>query len=112
MRRHAMLDMIGTIDLCAVIALNIAAFTSALPARLGTRLALAAGAGAWTGLAAIVAAAGTFSNTGTPFPAIGAFVMLPLVIAGGLALFAPAARAALLAMPMHLLVGLNIARIL
>jgi hypothetical protein len=52
-----MLDLIGTIVLAAVIALNITAFSNATPVSTSARLAIAAGAGAWAGLAAAAAAA-------------------------------------------------------
>ena len=107
-----MLDFIGTIVLVAVIALNISVFSNTIPARAATRLAVAAVAGMWTGLAAACAAAGYFANTAAPFPLIGVFVAFPLVAAGIAAIFSPAARAALLAIPTQTLVGLNIARVL
>jgi hypothetical protein len=107
-----MLDIIGTITLVAVIALNISVVSNAMPARAATRLAVAGVAGIWTGLAAALAAAGYFANTAAPFPLIGVFVGFPLVAAGVAAILSPAARAALLAIPTQTLVGLNIARIL
>ena len=107
-----MLDVIGTITLVAVIALNISVVSNAMPTRAATRLAVAAAAGIWTGLAAALAAAGYFANTAAPFPLIGVFVGFPLVAAGIAAILSPAARTALLAIPTQTLVGLNIARIL
>lgn len=107
-----MLDVLGTIVLVAVIALNISAVSNALPVRAATRLAVAAVAGMWTGLAAAVAAAGSFANTAAPFPVIGVFVAFPLVAVGIAAILSPAVRGALLAIPMQSLVGLNIARVL
>ena len=107
-----MLDVIGTITLVAVIALNISAVSNAMPVRAATRLVVAAVAGIWTGLAAALAAAGYFANTAAPFPLIGVFVGFPLVAAGIAAILSPAARTALLAIPTQTLVGLNIARIL
>jgi hypothetical protein len=106
-----MLDLIGTIALVAVIALNISVFSNALPVRAATRLAVAAVAGIWTGLAAALAAAGYFANTAAPFPLIGVFVAFPLVAVGIAAILSSAARAALLAIPMQTLIGLNIARV-
>jgi len=47
-----------------------------------------------------------------PFPYIGAFVMLPLVAAAALTAASPEWRAALIGLPMPLLVGLNIFRLL
>jgi len=107
-----MLDVIGTITLVAVIALNISVVSNAMPVRAATRLAVAGVAGIWTGLAAALAAAGYFANAAAPFPLIGVFVGFPLVAAGVAAILSPAARTALLAIPTQTLVGLNIARIL
>jgi len=105
-----MLDLIGAMVLGAVIALNITAIGAAISARPALRFAVPMVAGAWTGLAAAAAAAGSFANTAAPFPVIGVFVALPLIAAAGAALLVPAARAALLAIPISLLIGLNIAR--
>src|ERR1700737_793084 len=107
-----MLDLIGTVVLAAVIALNITAFSNALPVSTSVRLAIAAAAGAWTGLAAAVAASGQFANAGVPFPLVGAFVLFPILAVSGAAVLFPAVRASLLAVPMPTLVGLNIARAL
>jgi hypothetical protein len=107
-----MLDFIGTITLVAVIALNISVVSNVMPVRAATRLAVAAVAGMWTGLAAALAAAGYFANTAAPFPLIGVFVGFPLAAAGIAAILSPAVRTALLAIPTQTLVGLNIARIL
>ncbi len=106
-----MLDLIGAIVLAAVAFLNVNAFSAAMPVSAAARLALSATAGAWTGLAAAVAAGGVLADTSTPFPPIGAFVALPLVAAAGAALLFPAARRALLAIPLPTLVGLNIPRV-
>src|SRR5690348_8015105 len=107
-----MLDLIGAIFLAAIIALNITAISAAMPVSTAVRLAVPVIAGAWTGLAAAVAAAGYFANTAAPFPAIGVFVALPLVAAAGVAMLVPAARAAFLAIPIPVLIALNIARVL
>jgi hypothetical protein len=107
-----MLDFIGTIVLTTVIILNINAFTNELGASAATRLAIVIVAGAWVGLAAAVAAAGVFADTSLPFPWIGAFVAIPLLVVGVAALLFPAVRAALLHVPLSTLVGLNIARAL
>ena len=73
-----MLDLIGTVVLVAVIALNISAFSNAMPISAAARLTIPAVAGAWTGLAAAVAAAGMFADTSLVFPWVGAFVAFPL----------------------------------
>jgi hypothetical protein len=105
-----MLDFIGTITLTTVIILNINAFTNGIAASAAMRLAMVIVAGAWVGLATAVAAAGVFANTTLPFPWIGAFVAIPLLVAGAATLFFPTARAALLRIPLPILIGLNIAR--
>lgn len=106
-----MLDLIGTIILTGVIALNISAFTNAMPVSAKARLAIPAVAGAWIGLAAAVAAAGVFADTAAPFPWIGAFVVFPLMAISGAAALLPAVRSALFGIPLPTLIGLNIARV-
>jgi hypothetical protein len=105
-----MLDFIGTIVLTTVIILNINAFTNAIAASAATRLAMVVAAGAWVGLATAVAAAGVFADTSLAFPWIGAFVAIPLLVAGAAAVLFPTVRAALLRAPLPILIGLNIAR--
>jgi hypothetical protein len=105
-----MLDFIGTIVLTTVIILNINAFTNGLALSAVARLAIVVAAGAWVGLATAVAAAGVFANTSLPFPWIGAFVAIPLLVAGAAALLFSTVRAALPHVPLSTLVGLNIAR--
>jgi hypothetical protein len=83
-----------------------------MPISAAARLMIPAVAGAWTGLAAAVAAAGMFADTSLPFPWIGAFVAFPLVAVSGAAVLFPAVRSALLGIPLPTLVGLNIARVL
>ena len=107
-----MLDFIGTIVLVAVIALNISAVSNTMPARAELAWRSPPWRAYGPALRPPVAAAGYFANTAAPFPVIGVFVAFPLVAAGIAAIFSPAARAALLAIPMQTLVGLNIARIL
>jgi hypothetical protein len=107
-----MLDFIGTIVLTTVIILNINAFTNGLAVSAAARLAIVIVAGAWVGLATAVAAAGVFADTSLPFPWIGAFVAIPLLVVGAAALLFPTVRAALLHVPLSTLVGLNIARAL
>ena len=106
-----MLDLIGTVILAAVIALNISAVSNAMPVAATARLVRPAVAGAWTGLAAAVAAAGVFADASPPFPLIGVFVAFPLVAVVSAALLFPAVRPALLGIPLPTLVGLNIARV-
>jgi len=107
-----MLDVIGMVVLAAVIAVNINAVSNAMPLSAAARLAIASIAGAWTGLAAAVAAAGVFANTSLPFPWIGIFVALPMVAVGAAVATSPVVRAALLAIPPRVLVGINSTRVL
>jgi hypothetical protein len=79
-----MLDVIGTIVLAAVIALNITAFSNATPVSTSTRLAIAVGAGGWAGLAAAAAAAGQLGNTNDAPPrGVGTLRLVSLAWVGG-----------------------------
>ena len=106
-----MLDLLGAVILTAVIALNITAFTAAMPISGAARLTVSVIAGAWTGLAAFAAATGRIADAAAPFPLVGVFVVVPLVAAAVAAIVSPPARRAMLAVPMATLVGLNIARV-
>jgi hypothetical protein len=105
-----MLDFIGTIVITAVMVVNINAVISSLPVSRGQRIAAALAAGLWIGLAAASAATGLFTVS-RPFPCIGLFVAFPLVATAVLAIISPAWRAALLGLPIPLLVGLNVSRV-
>jgi hypothetical protein len=107
-----MLDLIGSIILVTVIALNISVFSNAMPVSAAVRLSIAAVMGAWTGLAAAAAGAGVFGNTSLPFPWIGAFVAAPPLAVAGAAALSPTMRSALFAIPLPMLIGLNIPRVL
>jgi hypothetical protein len=74
---------------------------------------LAAIAGAWVGLTSGLGAAGQLSfSPGQPVPLVGVLFAVPLLVVGALALTSPRVRAALLAVPMQLLIGLNSLRVL
>jgi hypothetical protein len=108
-----MLDLIGAIVGMSAVAINLVAFTHALPGTLARRLGLAAIAGAWVGLASGVAAAGKLAfSPDNPVPLIGVLFALPLLVVGVLALTSARVRAALMAVPMPLLVGVNSLRVL
>lgn len=108
-----MLDLVGSVVLMATIAIVLVAVAQALPWTLPQRLALAGGAGAWIGLATAVAAAGALAATpGQPVPVLGVLFAVPLLLAGGAWASSPNFRAALLAIPTPLLVGLNSLRVL
>lgn len=106
-----MLDFIGTIGIVATMVVAINAVISSLSITRLQRLAVALAVGVWIGLAAAFASSGLLA-VAQPFPLIGLFVALPLVAAAVLAAASPAWRAALIGLPMPLLVGLNISRLL
>jgi hypothetical protein len=106
-----MLDFVGTVAVTAVMVVVVNAIVSTLPVTRAQRLAAALVVGLWIGLAAASATAGLFSAPG-PFPIIGLFVWLPPLAVAALATFSPTWRAALLGLPMPLLIGLNASRII
>src|SRR5580704_8446297 len=103
-----MIDYIGTILIATTMAVAFAAVISTIPASLGLRLTVAGFVGAWVGVAIATVAAGMLANPAT----LGALFGFPLVAAAGLALAFPAVRIALLAIPVQLLIGLNIFRLI
>src|SRR4051812_9895173 len=108
-KESPMLDFIGTVLITAVMVVAINAVVSSLPVSRSRRIAAALAVGLWVGLAAASATAGAFAAA---FPYIGLFVIVPLVAVAALAVFSPAWRAALLGLPMPLLIGLNITRVI
>ena len=104
-----MLDFIGTVVTAALMVFVVAALVIYMEISRAAKLTLAAIAGLWIGLAAAASAAGWLAIS-TPFPVVGVFVATPL-IAAAIATAWPAARAALLALPTALLIGLNIGRV-
>jgi hypothetical protein len=105
-----MLDFIGTMATSALMVLVVAALTVALKMSNPGKLTFAMIGGLWIGFAAASAQAG-WIEIGKPFPLIGLYVVAPLA-AGAIAATMPAGRAALLALPTRLLIGLNIGRVL
>ena len=107
-----MLDFIGTIVLVAATIVSINSLTGAMPVSASQRLALSVGAGLWTGLAAALAGANLFAGT-NPIgpPVIGAVILFPLLATAVAATISPSVRAALLGMPIPLLIGLNVWRV-
>jgi hypothetical protein len=108
-KESVMLDFAGTIAVTAVMVMAINAVISALAVSRLQRIAAALAVGLWVGLAAASADAGLFA-VATPFPVIGLYVAAPLIGIAALAFLSPAWRAALLGLPMPLLVGLNLSR--
>lgn len=107
-----MLDSIRIIALSISMAVLLVAITGSLALRRGQRLALAAIVGAWIGIAVSVSAAGALGGTRFGAPVLLSLFATPLLVGALLAAFRPGFRAALLSLPMPLLVGLNVIRIL
>src|SRR5262249_14724250 len=106
----AMLDFVGTISTAALMIFVVTTLLVTLDVSRTAKLVLAAAIAAWIGLAAAVGGAGWFALA-RPFPVIGLFVALPLV-AAAVAAARPAARQAMLGLPLPLMIGLNVGRIL
>jgi hypothetical protein len=105
-----MLDFFGTVTAAALTVFLVATLAVAMDMSRTAKLTFAGLAGLWVGLSAAAAAAGWLS-VARPFPVIGLFVVAPLVAAAIAAAF-PAGRHAMLNLPMPLLIGLNVPRIL
>src|SRR5262245_20797091 len=105
-----MVDFLGTIATAALMMLMVNAVLTFMPIERPAKLILAGIAGLWIGFAAAASAAGWLAIA-RPFPVIGLFVAAPL-IAAAVAMTFPAARAAMLGVPMPLMIGLNIGRLL
>jgi len=104
-----MLDFLGTIVTAALMMVVVNGVVTYMAIGRAAKLTLAGIAGLWIGLAGAAAASG-WIGISKPFPVIGIFVATPLV-ATALATMWPAARAALLGLPMPLMIGLNIGRV-
>ena len=104
-----MLDFAGTIVTAALMVFAVNAVIVFMDTTRAAKLVLAGLAGIWIGLAAAAGAAGMLATT-KPFPVIGPFVGLPLA-AAAIATAWPAARHAMLSIPMPLMIGLNIGRV-
>jgi hypothetical protein len=108
-----MLDLIGAVVGMSAISIDLVAFMLALPGKLSHRLGVAAIVGAWVGLASTLGAAGKLAfSPGNPVPLIGVLFAVPLLVVGILALRSQRVRAALLAVPLQVLIGLNSLRVL
>ena len=104
-----MLDFIGMVITAALMVVIVNVLTIFLDVSRAARIALAAVIGVWIGLAAAVAQAGWLPIS-RPIPVVGLFVMVPLV-AAAFATAWPAAREAMLSIPMPVMVALNAARV-
>jgi hypothetical protein len=107
-----MLDLIGAMAGMAAMMISLVAIASVLPLSFAQKLAGGGAAGAWIGLASGLAAAGDLAfSPQHPVPLVGVLFATPLLTAVTFWFAAPRFRAALMAIPMPLLIGLNIARV-
>lgn len=104
-----MLDFIGMVITATVMVLFVNVLTTFMDISRAAKLTLAAVIGFWIGLAAAAAAAG-WIKIARPVPVVGLFVAVPL-LATALATAWPAARRAMLSMPMSAMVAINIVRV-
>ena len=103
-----MLDFIGMVITAALMALIVNALTTFMDVSRTAKVTLAAVIGVWIGLAAATAGAGWLTIS-RPVPVVGLFVAVPL-LAAACATAWPAARKAMLSIPMSVMVALNIGR--
>jgi hypothetical protein len=107
-----MLDLIGSVAGLMAVGINLVAVTQFFPGTPARRLSLGALAGGWVGLASYLGATGrlTFASE-QPVPLVAVLCALPLITVGLLALTSAGARAALLAIPQQVLIGVNSLRL-
>jgi hypothetical protein len=104
-----MLDFIGMVITAALMVLVASALTTFMDVSRAAKITLAAVIGVWIGLAAAATGAGWLTIS-RPVPVVGFFVVLPL-LAAALASAWPAARKAMLSIPISVMVALNIVRV-
>ena len=104
-----MLDFFGLIITTALMVLVVNTLTIFIDTSRAAKVTLAAVIGVWIGLAAAAAEAGWLPIS-RPIPVVGLFVAVPLV-AAALAATWPAARHAMLSIPMSVMVALNVVRV-
>jgi hypothetical protein len=104
-----MLDFLGTVATAALIVFVIGCLLAFLDVSRQAKIVLAALLGLWVGIAAAGGAAGWAGLT-RPFPIMGLFVAAPLAAAIVTTAW-PAARKAMLGLPLPLLVGMNVGRV-
>ncbi len=103
-----MLEIVRTLTIGATAGALFTAVLTSLPIRPGSRLALGAGIGTWIALVVAITLSGATANM--PF-AVPVLFMLPLAVVG-LAATSSAARSAMMAIPMTLIIALNGMRVL
>src|SRR5712671_2977453 len=103
-----MLDFIGMVITAALMVLVVNALITFMDVSRTSKLTLATLIGLWIGLAAAAAGAGMLTIS-KPVPVLGLFVAAPL-LAAAVATAWPAARNAMMSVPMPVMIGLNIVR--
>lgn len=110
---YSTLDLVNSVVTVAAIAIDLVALTHALSGSLARQLTIATIGGGWVGLAMILAASGRLAYApSSPVPLAGALLAAPLLAIGVLALISAKTKAALLGIPIQLLIGLNALRML
>jgi hypothetical protein len=104
-----MLDFIGMVITATLMVLVVNTLITFMDVPRVAKVTLAAVFGVWIGLAAAAAGAGWLLIS-RPVPVVGLFVAVPL-LAAALATAWPAAREAMLRIPMPVMVALNIVRV-
>jgi hypothetical protein len=106
-----MIDVIAAITLTVLAAGSVAALVLTAPLERATRWRLALGAGAWFAVVTVLAAAGLFtSRLGTP--AIGIFVVGPVLLVAATGLHAGVMHRLAIGIPLAVLVVVNAGRLL
>jgi hypothetical protein len=103
-----MLDILSTLSVGATAGMVFAAILNSLPVRLGVRVALGAGTGAWIALVIGITVSGALRTLPLVLPILFA---LPLIAAALAATFV-ASRSALMAIPATTIIALNAMRVL
>jgi hypothetical protein len=107
------LDFFGGVLLTAAAILILNGLVNVLRIASSAKLIVAGIAGLWIGLQVALAAAGAFAGAlGLKVPIIGIMVVLPVLVIVSAWQLWPAMRSVLLALPMPLLIGLNVSRVL
>jgi hypothetical protein len=107
-----LLDFFGGVFLTAAMVVNVNALVSTLQISRSAKLLGAALVGLWIGTQVSLATAGAFgSDFALVFPLIGLMVALPVLAVAAGAWSSPGFREALMALPMPMLVGLNVSRV-
>ena len=103
-----MLDLIGGVVGLSAIGIILVVFIPAVSGTLAQRIGLGALGAGWVGLASGLGVAGRLAfSPDHPLPLIGVLCAVPILATGVLALTSRKVRAALMAVPMPVLIGLN-----